>query len=228
VSADQPDPASADGNALYRRIIRAAEELFKKSGFRGVTMEGVARDAAVSKVTLYSHFRNKEDLFLAVCSRMAHITGRAFGDALCAPQQTVDDRIAAAILAKHRLTFTLVRTSPHAEDLFSHKARLAGDVFAQADEAMLTQLAKTLEADDALRPSAEQLARALFFGSGELAARSQRITELESDLRAFVLVHLAGARALARRSPSLERSTPSDDAAEQGNSARFLHALQRR
>jgi AcrR family transcriptional regulator len=197
VAADQPDPAGAEDNALYRRIIRAAEESFKKSGFRGVTMEGVARDASVSKVTVYSHFQNKEDLFLAVCSRMARITGLAFGEALSAPGSSVDERIAAAILAKHRLTFTLVRTSPHAEDLFSHKARLAGDVFAQADEEMVRQLAQALESDDAFRPSAGQLARALFFGSAELAARSAGITELEADLRAFVIVHLAGARVLA-------------------------------
>lgn len=199
--ADQPDTAGAEGNALYRRIIRAAEESFKKCGFRGVTMEGVARDAAVSKVTLYSHFRNKEDLFLAVCSRMARITGRAFGEALGAPGPCVDERIAAAILAKHRLTFTLVRTSPHAEELFSHKARLAGEVFARADEEMVRHLSQALESDNAFRPSAPQLARALFFGSAELAARSAGITELEADLRAFVIVHLAGARVLAAGVP---------------------------
>jgi AcrR family transcriptional regulator len=175
--------------------------LFKKLGFRGVTMEAVARDAAVSKATLYSRFRNKDDLFLAVCSRMADLTSRAFGDALAMPGRTIDERVLSAILAKHRLTFTLVRTSPHAEDLFSHKAQLAGDLFERADDALLTQLAGVLAADSALRPSARQLARALFFASGELAARSLTMAELESELEAFVTVHLAGARALAGTSP---------------------------
>jgi AcrR family transcriptional regulator len=194
ISAGRPD---ADASAVHRRIIRAAEDLFKKSGFRGVTMEAVARDAAVSKATLYSRFPNKDELFLAVCSRMADLTSRAFGDALAAPGQTVDQRALSAVLAKHRLTFTLVRTSPHAADLFTHKAQLAGDLFEQADNALLTQLAAVLAEDGAFRPSAPQLARALLFAGGELAARSTTIAELESELGSFVTVHLAGARALA-------------------------------
>lgn len=195
----------ADDSAVHRRIIRAAEELFKKSGFRGVTMEAVARDAAVSKATLYSRFPNKDELFLAVCSRMADLTSRAFGDALAMQGPAVDQRALSAVLAKHRLTFTLVRTSPHAEDLFTHKAQLAGDLFERADNALLTQLAAVLAEDSALRPSAPQLARALLFASGELAARSTTMTELESELGAFVTVHLAGARALARTPPATGR-----------------------
>jgi AcrR family transcriptional regulator len=194
----------ADDGAVHRRIIRAAEELFKKSGFRGVTMEAVARDAAVSKVTLYSRFRNKDELFLAVCARMASLTSRAFADALAMQGQTIDQRAVSAVLAKHRLTFTLVRTSPHAEDLFTHKAQLAGDLFERADNALLTQLAAVLAEDSALRPSAPQLARALLFASGELAARSSTMPALESELEAFVTVHLAGARALAGATPATD------------------------
>jgi len=164
----------ADDSAVHRRIIRTAEELFKKSGFRGVTMEAVARDAAVSKATLYNRFRNKDELFLAVCSRMADLTSRAFGDALAAQGQAVDQRALSAVLAKHRLTFTLVRTSPHAEDLFTHKAQLAGDLFERADNALLAQLAAVLAEDSALQPSAPQLARALLLASGELAAHHHR------------------------------------------------------
>lgn len=195
----------ADDSAVRRRIIRAAEELFKKSGFRGVTMEAVARDAAVSKATLYSRFPNKDELFMAVCSRMADLTSRAFADALAARGQAAGQRALSAVLAKHRLTFTLVRTSPHAEDLFTHKAQLAGDLFERADNALLTRLAAVLAEDSALRPSAPQLARALLFAGGELAARSTTLAELESELTAFVTVHLAGARALAGTPPATGR-----------------------
>jgi AcrR family transcriptional regulator len=195
------DQREARDSALGRRIIRAAEELFKKSGYRGVTMEAVARDAVVSKATLYGRYHNKDELFLAVCSRMANLTGRAFRDALAMQGRTVDERALSAVLAKHRLTFTLVRTSPHAEDLFSHKALLAGDLFERADQALVTQLAQVLAEDGALRRSAPRLARTLFFASGELAARSSTMAELESELETFVTVHLAGARTLARAAP---------------------------
>jgi hypothetical protein len=85
--------------------------------------------------------------------------------------------------------------------LFSHKAQLAGALFEQADDALLQQLARVLAEDSTLRPSAPQLARALFFASGELAARSSTMAELESELTAFVTVHLAGGRALAGTPP---------------------------
>jgi AcrR family transcriptional regulator len=160
-------------------------------------MEAVARDAAIAKATLYSRFGNKDELFMAVCSRMADLTSRAFGDALTVAGRTVDERVLAAILAKHRLTFTLVRTSPHAEDLFSHKAQLAGDLFEQAEDAMLRQLAAVLAEDSTFRASASRLARALLYASGELAARTLTLAELEAELTAFVTVHLAGVRALA-------------------------------
>src|ERR1700760_3749028 len=66
-----PGPGgNPEENARCRRTIRAAEELFKKAGFRAVTMELVAREANVAKATLYSYFKNKDELFLAVCARM--------------------------------------------------------------------------------------------------------------------------------------------------------------
>jgi hypothetical protein len=90
--------------------------------------------------------------------------------------------------------------------LFTHKAKLAGDLFERADNALLTQLIAVMAEDGALQPSAPQLARALLFASGELAARSTTMAELESELEAFVIVHLAGARALAGTPPAAGRS----------------------
>jgi AcrR family transcriptional regulator len=189
----------AEEGARYKRIVRASEELFKKNGFRGVTMEAVARDACVAKATLYSYFKNKDELFVVVCSRMADILLRAFTDAIAAAHKPMDDRVIEGIIAKHRITFTLIRSSPHAQDLFLHKDQLAGDIFAKTDDAILGVLAKTLRQEPELAASAPQLARALFFGTAEIAARSPSLAALEDDLRAFIATHLAGARLLARR-----------------------------
>jgi AcrR family transcriptional regulator len=188
--------------ARHKRIIRAAEQLFRTAGFRGVTMEAVARDAAVAKATLYSYYRSKDELFVAVSSRMSDILLTAFTDELRAAGRSVDRRVAAALIDKHRRVFALIRTSPHAQDLLSHKDQLAGDIFARLEETMLQLLTVTLREDPRLAPAAERLARALFFGTGELASRSHGVAELEADLNAFVTVHLAGARALARRAPA--------------------------
>jgi AcrR family transcriptional regulator len=193
--ADDPTSGTAEQNVLYRRIIRAAEELFKRSGFRGVTMEAVAREAAVSKATLYTHFRHKEQLFIAVCERMAQLLVERVADALATPG-SLDERIRAAVLAKHRLTYSTVRTSPHADDLFSSTAALAGDVFAAADDKMLGLLAGALAEDRALSAQAPQLARTLYYAGAGLAEHANDVTELEADLNAFVEAQLVGARAL--------------------------------
>jgi len=44
------------------QILRAAEHLFKKQGFRKTTVDDVAIEAGVSKVTVYNHFTDKQHL----------------------------------------------------------------------------------------------------------------------------------------------------------------------
>ena len=44
-------------------ILQAAAELFPAKGFSGVSMMDIAEKANVSKLTLYSHFVDKEDLY---------------------------------------------------------------------------------------------------------------------------------------------------------------------
>ncbi len=52
-----------------QQILRAAEDLFTKQGFEGVSMDLVAEQAGVSKQTVYSHFQSKEKLFSATISQ---------------------------------------------------------------------------------------------------------------------------------------------------------------
>lgn len=58
-----------------RAILDAAGELFLVQGFAAVSMDAVARQAGVSKATLYAHFPGKDALFAAMvaerCDRMA-------------------------------------------------------------------------------------------------------------------------------------------------------------
>jgi TetR/AcrR family transcriptional regulator, mexJK operon transcriptional repressor len=44
-------------------ILLAAKKLFTAHGLPGTSMEGIAEEAGVSKLTVYSHFRSKEELF---------------------------------------------------------------------------------------------------------------------------------------------------------------------
>lgn len=46
-------------------ILEAAKRLFPHSGFEGTSMDAIACEAGVSKLTVYSHFTDKETLFFA-------------------------------------------------------------------------------------------------------------------------------------------------------------------
>jgi AcrR family transcriptional regulator len=193
-----PQNTTTDENARYRRAIRTAEELFKKVGFRAVTMELVAREANVAKATLYSYFKNKDELFLAVCARMAQLLRGAVEQALAKPDAPLDARLADAVIAKQRPIFSLVRGSAHAAELFTYTHSMAGEIFTNLDAAILEMLRGAMAGDPELSPNAAQLARALYFGSAELARRSGSAAEMEAELSGFAAVHLAGVRALAK------------------------------
>ena len=207
MSANEQSTAN-DENARYKRTVRAAEELFKKVGFRAVTMELVAREANVAKATLYSYFKNKDELFLTVCARMARLLRGAVEEALSRPDAALDARLADAVIAKHRTIFALVRGSAHAAELFSYTHSMAGEIFAELDAAILEMLRAAMAEDPELSLNGQQLARALYFGSSDLANRSATAADMEAELSAFVAAHLAGVRALARKHSSSTAGRP--------------------
>ncbi|MBU2549419.1 MAG: TetR/AcrR family transcriptional regulator [Proteobacteria bacterium] len=52
------------------RIVRAAYELFNRDGYQAVTMRRIAAEAGVALGTPHAYFRDKQDLFRAVLSRV--------------------------------------------------------------------------------------------------------------------------------------------------------------
>jgi len=62
------------------RLLDAAEEVFVRDGFEGAQLDEIAASAGRSKGAVYTHFKSKEDLFLAL---FEHRT-RSFIDGLVA------------------------------------------------------------------------------------------------------------------------------------------------
>lgn len=58
--------AGDDNNDVRARILSEAARLFGASGYHGISMREIAMAAGVSKAGLYYHFKDKEDLFLAL------------------------------------------------------------------------------------------------------------------------------------------------------------------
>ncbi len=59
-----------------QRIVAAAARQFHEHGLSGTSMDAIAAEAGVSKMTVYSHFPSKGELFIAaVASRTAELMG---------------------------------------------------------------------------------------------------------------------------------------------------------
>ena len=56
-------------NSKAESILAGAKRAFLAAGFGAVSMDTVAREAGVSKATVYAHFAGKEELFGAVIER---------------------------------------------------------------------------------------------------------------------------------------------------------------
>jgi TetR/AcrR family transcriptional repressor of mexJK operon len=63
-----PRPAPGRPKDLAKRaaILEAAKQMFARQGFEGASMDQIATLAGVSKLTIYSHFGDKDALFVAV------------------------------------------------------------------------------------------------------------------------------------------------------------------
>lgn len=106
-------------------ILDAAKQLFPVSGFEGTSMDAIAAAAGVSKLTVYSHFRDKETLFFSAirerCSeqmpealfdvdvqgpvrRQLEAIGRAFFALLTSPDAIALNRLLTSGTAPPKLT----------------------------------------------------------------------------------------------------------------------------
>jgi AcrR family transcriptional regulator len=61
--------AIATRDEVRNTILDATDRLLARHGYRGMTMEELAREAGVGKGTLYLHFSSKEDVALSSIDR---------------------------------------------------------------------------------------------------------------------------------------------------------------
>ncbi|HKE47707.1 MAG TPA: TetR/AcrR family transcriptional regulator [Rhodanobacteraceae bacterium] len=110
-------------------ILAAAKRLFPMSGFEGTSMDAIAAEAGVSKLTVYSHFTDKETLFVAAIRARCEdqVPGELFDVDLSGPVRGQLEAIARAFLglitspeaiSLHRLLTASGSTSPKLAQLF--------------------------------------------------------------------------------------------------------------
>jgi AcrR family transcriptional regulator len=73
-SNPNPTPRTRSyGDLTRQRILEGAERVFSRDGFQGATTREIAREAGVNEVTLFRHFRSRDDLLreTILCRSMA-------------------------------------------------------------------------------------------------------------------------------------------------------------
>ncbi len=83
---------------MLARIIEEATCLFVVRGYRGISMREIAEAAGISKAGLYYHFRDKEDLFLAILTANLELVAQLVRDA-CRENTTARQQIAHMLRA---------------------------------------------------------------------------------------------------------------------------------
>ncbi len=129
--------------AARARVLAAAVALFARYGFARTSMAEVAREAGVSRPWLYLHFDGKPALFRAMAE---NLVAKSLEDAACAwgaEASPVEERLAAAILAKDLPLFRLQR-SPHGAELLAVDTALTQRYGDRLEAEFATLLARLL------------------------------------------------------------------------------------
>lgn len=178
-------------------ILAAASQLFLELGFERATVDRIAAAAGVSKLTVYSHFADKEGLFVALiaCKCDEHFEAGEFVDLAPLGVREALRRIAGAflklmfhpdVIAMHRVLMSSASAATHMNQLF-------WDAGPAPTLAALARLLERFDADGALRIADPARAADQFFamlkgaehlrtvlGVGEIPAGAE-LDELAED-----------------------------------------------
>lgn len=179
------------------RIAQAAMALFLRDGLRATSMEAIAAEAGIAKATLYSVFKNKEDVFAAVADMFAAELVAAVHAALETPG-TVEERVTHGLCAKQNMAFDTIYASPHAAELMSAKTSYANQCIKEADNEIVRLLERILKADPQTAKGARMSAQALFFASIGIADHTDTKKAAFRRIEELTQTYLTGVRARKR------------------------------
>lgn len=121
------------------QILSAAQTLFFERGLRATTMAAISETAGVAKPTLYSRYKDKNAVFQAVVASILDEL-RGLMDDEFAKSGSVEDRLAAALVAKYCVVFDMLQ-SPHVAQMMEDRVLYAGEAF----EKLNADVAKRIE-----------------------------------------------------------------------------------
>ena len=144
-------PTAAQG-----RILEAALGLFAQQGYQRTGMAEIAREAGVSRATLYLRFKDKTAVFEALAAQLV-AQALAAADAAWVDGAPLEANLLAAITAKDLMLYRLLHAGPHGAELMSVKAEITAqhhDILSDRFAALLTARIAPLAAAGAVDLSA--------------------------------------------------------------------------
>ena len=183
-------------------IIRAAHAQFRLYGYRKTSMEDIAGELGISRASLYSYFKNKDEIFRSVSTWLHE---RALADAEqwligSWDGENVSSKIAQALLARHLSFHEEQFYSVHAEELQDEYSRLCGDVVVESNakfQRLLTDgldvaVKERLISVDLGDVNTAQVAEILNLGTAGLKRGAVRPGLFEARVTRMVNIFMAG------------------------------------
>lgn len=128
-----------------QQILDAAFDRFAQYGFRGTSIDDIARTAGISRPLVYQHFANKEEVFRALAGQLHQQVLDQAGAVLADPSGDLAAQVAEALIVKLRMV-EVIHASEHYDELMETTSRLAGDLAAGAVDRFDGLLRKRLTA----------------------------------------------------------------------------------
>jgi TetR/AcrR family transcriptional regulator, mexJK operon transcriptional repressor len=95
-------------------IARAALALFSQDGYDRTSVDAIAAEAGVSKRTVYSHYGDKESLFLSVVHSTLELMRERFGEITERTLTDVDDVTKSLTVCMREVTHSVTRSPERA------------------------------------------------------------------------------------------------------------------
>ena len=133
-------------NPKREAILSAAETLFRRYGYRRTSMEDIAKETGMSRPSVYSHFKNKDEVFRSLSEKIhekaLHETSRSLN---ADPKKTsLEERLEGALAARLGGVHTFGDESPHGNEICDEANRLCGDIVSDASSRFQVMLTNAL------------------------------------------------------------------------------------